>query len=131
MIDPDDMPDDFDDHARAFGEAALELNARWEASGMDDKLRRLGVYVDQVQIVPGPTGQPVIALLAQLGAVAFTDRVLDPEKDKIEDQFRAMKVTATQDEFLDTQSEIKRRLAAGESIADIMSDDDDEEDEPV
>lgn len=128
--DDDDGPDG--EQLEAFQNEALAAKARWDDSGLEDRLRRLGVYVDQVQIIPmpGPMGvQPGLAVLAQLGAVAFTDRVMDPEKDSIEDQFRVMAMEEQANTFLDTQSEIKRRLAAGESIADIMSDIDEDDDD--
>lgn len=82
----------------------------------DDDFRRLGLYVDRTDetVTEGPLGPvPVLVVEATIGAVAFTDRVVDPEKDAIDSQFREMEASMLTDEFLDAHERMRRNIAAG------------------
>lgn len=90
---------------------------------LDDELRMLGLYLSdsQVAIHSGPTG-PAVALLVgvQVGDVAFTERVLDPDSDAMNDEFRAIQAASENDAWLDNRNELIKRLREGEDpIADV------------
>lgn len=82
----------------------------------DDDFRRLGLYVERADeaATEGPLG-PVSVLLVEttIGDVAFTDRVIDPDKASIDDTFRELEASMLDNEFLDQREQIKRNIAAG------------------
>lgn len=113
--------DDNDDelrreHERLDGDLA-DLRARWESSDMDTKLRKLGVYVDQTVPMPVPDqyGRPqmIIAVTAKVNRVAFTDRVIDPEAEAMNQRFETLAINAKDDEFLDLRAQIFKNIAEG------------------
>lgn len=105
-----------------------DLRTRWESNDMDTKLRKLGVYVDQVIPVPAPNpqGQPqmLLAVVAKVNRVAFADRVLDPEAEAMNKQFETLAINAKDDEFLDQRAQILRNIAEGRDPLDNGDDDD-------
>lgn len=105
------MPPDPEDEFTA--EVAV-LNER--ANGLDDDLRRLGLYLEGGQIisVDTPMGpKPALALGMVIGDVAYTGRVQDPEAAAFDDQFRTIEAEEATNTFLDERERIKRNIAAG------------------
>lgn len=82
----------------------------------DDDLRRLGLYVEHTDrtVVDGPMGPVQVMLVeATIGDVAFTDRVIEPERDATDIAFRELEAAMLTDTFLDEREQIKRNIAAG------------------
>ena len=97
-----------------------DLNER--ASALDDDLRLLGLYVARRDVMvmeepflpePGPMS---LAVEVEIGDVAFTKRVLNPEEDGIDDEFRAMAAATENDAWLDNRNEIVAALRDGKDI---------------
>lgn len=112
-------PDDDDDALQAAIAAEADtFRTRIEAA--EPELRKLGVYLDHAPIphvVPTPFGvKPAMVLVANLGDVAFTRRVQDPEGHAMDTQFAGIESGANADEFLDARAEYvaKLREARGE-----------------
>jgi hypothetical protein len=112
---PDDGPDEHLPEAlRAQFDTLLE-----RFDGFSDELRKIGLYVEgpgpQLAQIPGPFGpQPAMVIQCQIGRVAFSDRVQNPEADQFERSFAVMEVNAEDDAFLDERERIRRALEAGE-----------------
>lgn len=115
-----DGPDDHDhdeslpDELRAQFDTLLE---RFE--GFSDDLRKMGLYVEgpgpQMAQIPTPFGMaPAMVVQCQIGRVAFSDRVQNPEADQFERSFAVMEVNAEDDAFLDERERIRKALEAGE-----------------
>lgn len=132
MMPPDgDMPDDpfggIPDDVRADADALL---ARWHE--MEDKARLLGLYVEgepQIVMTPTPMGPKIgIAVQFNIGRVAFSERVQNPEKNKVEDTARSMEVALKDDLFLDERERIRKGLAEGKTLDEIMLDGEEDDD---
>lgn len=127
MMDPDE-PQDPEDQIRdeAFRAEADSLIARGE--GLAERAKKLGLYAEgpaQITMVPTPFGpRPALVQQFQIGRIAFTDRVQDPDTDKFNDDFRTIEVQAQDDAFLDERARIQARLDAG---LDPYGDDDEED----
>lgn len=123
MVPFGDMGDDDEHAAEQFEAQALALKARYDDSDFETTLRKLGVYVEGMQIVPMPTPfgiKPALALGATIGDVAWTPRVLDPETDSMNDQFRVIEKETKADEFLDARKRITEAIERGENPLDIV-----------
>lgn len=86
------------------------LQERYEA-GMEDELRRLGVYVGEIQfqLLPTATGMcTAMVVSSSLGRVAFMDRTQDPEKNTIDTEFAEMMIATERDAFLDERARMLR-----------------------
>ena len=115
MIPFDDEGFDEEENARLEAERDA-LIARWDESGLEDKLRKIGVYVERgVHVpVPSPIGtQITYAVQARVNRSAWTERVLDPEGNAVDKQFKAIAVHAKDDEFLDERERILRNIKEG------------------
>lgn len=101
------------------------LNTR--AEGLDDLLRKLGLYVEGGQVIGADTPlgvRPVLVLHCQIGDVAFTERVQDPETAAFNDQFRVMEAEQGTSDFLDAHQQMQRNIAAGRDPLDDGDGDD-------
>lgn len=118
------MTDGPDDEGHDHDELPDELRAQFDTllerfEGFSDDLRKIGLYVEgpgpQMAQVPTPFGpQPAMVLMCQIGRVAFSDRVQNPEADQFERSFGVMAVDAENDAFLDERERIRKALEAGE-----------------
>ncbi len=127
----DDDENEMDEQMQAM-EADLDaLRTQYEQSNLEDVLRKIGVYVKDVAIMPLPlpTGvKPMLALRTTVNRAAFTDRVIDPEKDAMNRQFEAMTSNAEDDMFIDRREQIRRNIAEGRDPFDDGDDTDDADD---
>lgn len=131
-FDPDDMPEDPDDpsipqHVKDQADILLE---RW--NNFADECRQMGLYVEgepQIMMVPTPFGveQAGLGVQFNIGKVAFSDRVLNPESDKFDKDIRTMEVTMADDNFLDERKRIADLLAEGKSMDEILLGEDDDD----
>lgn len=112
---PDDEGHDaLPDELRAQFDTLLE---RFEPFA--DDLRKIGLYIEgpgpQMAQIPTPFGsQPAMIVQCQIGRVAFSDRVQNPEADQFERSFAVLEVNAEDDAFLDERERIRKALEAGE-----------------
>lgn len=83
---------------------------------LEPELRRVGVYVDNTNIVEFPDGTPVLVIDAYLGNVAFSKRVQDPEQHDFDREFKKMTFGTVADDFLDARGDLERRIAEGKPI---------------
>lgn len=100
------------------------LNATAAVDELDDRARRLGLYLGGWDVAPVPTGDPdvqTVGVVAQfdIGEVAFSDRVQHPERFYTDETFRVIEADTAVDEFLETRQRIAERLAAGEDPLEI------------
>jgi len=129
----DDGPDDpfsiSDDAVRAEADTMM---ARWTEA--EDGFRKIGLYLEghpQIALVPTPphgAPQPALVVNFAIGKVAFSDRVQNPPKAEVEDEFRKIQITAQDDAFLDERTRIQEALASGKSMDEILLGDDDDGD---
>lgn len=122
---PDDEfePDHLPEPLRAQFDTLLE-----RFDGFSDELRKIGLYVEgpgpQMAQVPTPFGsEPAMVVQCQIGRVAFSDRVQNPEADQFERSFGVMEINAEDDAFLDERERIRKKLEAGEDPYAIDDDD--------
>lgn len=116
--DDNEMSDAEAEQIEAMRASLDAVRFRYEESGLEEILRKLGVYVQDVAIMPVPdmhTGgvKPMLALRTKVNRSAFTDRVIDPEKAAMDRQFDAMTIAAEGDIFLDKREQIQRNIAEG------------------
>ncbi len=129
-FDPDDMPDEPEHHIpQHVKDQADVLLERWETFA--DDCRQLGLYIEgepQIMMLPHPSGLERAGLAVQfnIGKVAFSDRVLNPEDARFDKDFRTMEVSAKDDQFLDERARIQKALAEGKSMDEILLGDDDD-----
>ena len=126
MTGPDDNNDDGTDEIReaAFRAATDTLIAAFPE--LEDVARPLGLYAAAHMIVPATIGHPaggggpVPALSVQfdIGEVAFSDRVQNPDAAAVNQTFREIEADAAVDDYLDTRARIERNLAAGRDAFD-------------
>lgn len=125
---PDDEGHDHEalpDELRAVFDTMLE---RFE--DFSDDLRQIGLYVEgpgpQMAQIPSPFGlQPAMIIQCNIGRIAFSARVQDPETDQMERSFGVLEIGAEDDAFLDERKRIAEALERGEDPYAV--DDDDEE----
>lgn len=116
--------DDGDFESANDAEQAAKLNSaieavrlRFETGELEEKLRKIGVYVEDHMVMPIPDPRKgvsvTLALRAKVNRVAFTDRVLDPDKHAVDRQFDTMAISIEEDAFLDTRQQIMKNIAEG------------------
>lgn len=124
--DPDDEPQ-LSDAFKAEADKLLEIaNGTENGDGLEDMLRKLGLYNDHAHIamIDTPMGpKPALIVDCTIGDVAWTDRVQHPENYGIDQQFRAMEVEIVDSDFEDAKVRMRRNVAAGR---DPLDDGDDE-----
>ena len=88
---------------------------------LEDAARKIGCYLDRavVATIPGPLG-PRLAIVAEfnLGKVAFTGRVQDPEQAQIDRVFQEMTFDLGTNEILDAHNRVRRNIEAGRAAFD-------------
>lgn len=104
-FEPDPTPDD---------EGLADLLIRRES--IDDALRKLGLYVEDLMPYPGDdTRPPMLIVSATVGQVAFQARVQEDDATlALRREFDEIVGTGTANEFLDLRAELAQRLADGE-----------------
>lgn len=128
LIDPIDEPDD--EEMAKFEAEANQVNELIQAGakGAAD----IGLYAEHAQVTPvhTPFGtKPGVAVVFSLGKIAFSDRIQDPEKDKIDDAIRQSEVSHAQDNFLASRERIAANIKAGRDPLDD-GDEDEASDDP-
>lgn len=120
---PDDPNEGLSDQMRATADLLFE---RW--TDVPDELRQIGLYEagpPQIAMVPTPFGpRPALVANFSIGKVAFSKRVQHPEDAKFDNQFDVMAIQAEDDAFLDEQNRIRRLLAEGKTMDEILLGDD-------
>lgn len=94
----------------------LEARVQGATAVLDDRLRRLGLYVDETQVIEGPDGRAVLYCEVLVGDVAFQKRVQDPEQASVDHEFRKLARSQNADDFLATRDDMARRLAEGRPL---------------
>lgn len=94
-----------------FGDFEIKAKAAFER--LEDKARKMGLYVDHVQAVMGADGELVLVADFILGDVAFSDRVQNPEKYSTNTMVDTLEKSMQTDTFLEERAKIQRNLAAG------------------
>lgn len=95
-----------------------ELGARITGATavLDDGLRRLGLYLEESQVIEGPDGRAVLYCEVLVGDIAFQTRVQDPEQAAVNLEFHKLARSQTADDFLATREAMQRRLAEGRPL---------------
>ncbi len=125
MYSPPDPGDPNDPNEDEIRSEALKARANLlleRSRSFDDELRQIGLYVDDMSVVAidGPDGPEVaLAVTAEIGDVAFSKRVQDPEQDDVDDEFRQMQVSMANDEFLDNRDKIQKAIKEGRDPLDL------------
>ncbi len=84
---------------------------------LGDDLRKIGIYVDHHDFVDlGDEGGRILVLDAQIGDVAFSDRVQNPAKASDDRAVRAMDIDLHRSDFDDAREGIRRRLLEGRPV---------------
>lgn len=113
FIMPDEQPD-------GLPEDVPEEKLKELADVLSDKSRKIGLYSLGVGFIEDPDseeGEPsqhTLVMQYQIGDIAFSPRVQDPETDQMNDEFRKI-ATATID---DDVEEIKKRYLKNPDIED-------------
>lgn len=99
----DDQPEDDGTDAAMRAQADL-LHERLQ--GLDDRLRKIGVYVadHQMAIMPTPVGPKLMmGVRCDLGDVAFSKRIQHPETVAVDTTLKTMEKASEIDGFLDAR----------------------------
>lgn len=83
---------------------------------LDDGLRRIGLYVDDTQVIEGPRGETVLYMEVLMGDVAFAKRVQDPEQSGFDTEFAKIERSKASDDFLTARDDMARRIAEGRPL---------------
>lgn len=99
-----------------------------KAEAVENAARKIGLYVQDMGLAHAPRhggpvdeelgDNPVMVGLFTIGDVAFSDRVLNPETDSIDKEFRQMTVVAEKEQFDDLRDSLEKRLKEGKGIFD-------------
>lgn len=107
---------DFDDGPWGTDEERQQADLLLErVRELEEPLRKIGIYVvptgGAIQTI-GPTVS--ISFRADVGDLAFSKRIVDPEAGNVDRQIREMESAEEINGFIDAREDIARRLAAGE-----------------
>jgi len=94
------------------------------AQQLEDELRKIGLYANHIDQMNGD-GRVAIVVDANIGDIAFSDRVQAPTDHEMRSQFRGIERDLNRSSFEDEKADLERRAAEGKGFFD-----DDEEDEP-
>ena len=102
---------------------------------LQEETRKMGLYVSTAVLHQEPVHDPALAAAGEkpqtklivsftLGDIAFSDRIQNPEKDQVEDQFREIEHGTIRDQVEDIKG-------SGRDLLDSMRNlDEEEEEEP-
>lgn len=94
---------------------ALEARLHTVATTLADSLRQIGLYANEGRFLSRDDGRVFLAVSVDIGDVAFTTRVQDPEQAQFDDQFRQVATEVVDDDFLETRERMRRRIAEGKN----------------
>lgn len=77
---------------------------------IEDRARKQGLYLHGSKVAPDQTGRHLLFMTFQTGKIAFSDRVLDPEKEQVTDEIRKMEADLVPDENAATRDELEDDL---------------------
>lgn len=84
------------------------------ANEVTDRLRKMGLYVDEVAMGEAQEfGSPFLIAVATVGDLAFSDRVLNPEQERFNDEFRNIQVEENSASFDAMRERMKRNIEEG------------------
>lgn len=106
----------------------LDALFREKVDQVENTARKIGLYIqDAGLVIPKgrdpmhpeiEEGTPVMVATFSVGDIAFSDRVLNPEQDSVEKEFRKLSLQAEQEKFDDLRSDLEKRLQEGKGIFD-------------